>query len=121
MSHPISSQSPASMSSGNVLSSANVTEIDGVQQGSSQPPNSADSVQSKPTKKDAEDLVNKLNDLMKPDESIKFKLFDKLNEYYMQVVDNKTDTVIQEIPSRHLLESYEAMVKFVGVFFDKKI
>jgi flagellar protein FlaG len=75
-----------------------------------------------PSKKDVEAVVKVINDFLKPHQSsLQFKLYDKLNEYYVQVVDDQSNQVIQEIPSKKLLDAYSSMLEFIGVLVDKKI
>lgn len=52
---------------------------------------------------------------------LKFQFHDELNEYYVTVVDNTTNEVIREIPSKKLLDIHAAMREFVGLFVDRKI
>lgn len=75
-----------------------------------------------PSKQEVEAMIKGLNDFLKPHHSsIQFKLYDKLNEYYVQVVDDQSNQVIQEIPSKKLLDAYSTMLEFIGVLVDKKI
>ncbi|QOK25788.1 flagellar protein FlaG [Cytobacillus oceanisediminis] len=53
--------------------------------------------------------------------SLKFELHDELNEYYVTLVDDVTQEVIKEIPSKKLLDVYAAMTEFLGLMVDKKI
>jgi len=52
---------------------------------------------------------------------LRFKFHDKLNEYYVTIVDSKTDEVIREIPSKKLMDIHAAMREFVGLLVDRKI
>ena len=52
---------------------------------------------------------------------MRFKLHDKLNEYYVTIVDMKTDEVVREIPSKKLLDIHAAMREFVGLLVDRKV
>ncbi|WP_342512973.1 flagellar protein FlaG [Sporosarcina sp. FSL K6-1522] len=52
---------------------------------------------------------------------LRFKFHDKLNEYYVTVVDSTTDEVIREIPSKKLMDIHAAMREFVGLLVDQKI
>ena len=52
---------------------------------------------------------------------LRFKLHEKLNEYYVTIVDSTTDEVIREIPSKKLLDIHAAMREFVGLLVDRKI
>lgn len=74
------------------------------------------------TKDKIEEVVNGMNQFLQPTQtSLKFVLHDKLNEYYVKVVDDKTHEVIREIPSKKLLDMYAAMTEFLGLVVDKKI
>ncbi|TRY39185.1 flagellar protein FlaG [Geobacillus sp. LEMMJ02] len=69
-----------------------------------------------------ENVVNGLNELLQPSHtSIRFELHKELNEYYVQVIDEKTHEVIREIPPKKLLDTYAAMMEFVGLLVDRKI
>lgn len=73
-------------------------------------------------KETMEEVVKGINDFLQPVQtSIKFVLHEKLNDYYVTVVDNVTDEVIKEIPSKKLLDTYASMMEFVGLLVDKKI
>ena len=52
---------------------------------------------------------------------LRFKFHEKLNEYYVTIVDSTTDEVIREIPSKKLLDIHAAMREFVGLLIDRKI
>lgn len=67
-------------------------------------------------------VVDSLNDFLTPTQtSLKFEFHDKLNEYYVTLVDEKTKEVVKEIPSKKMLDFYAAMTEFIGVMMDKKI
>ncbi|MFZ0445787.1 MAG: flagellar protein FlaG [Bacillus sp. (in: firmicutes)] len=69
-----------------------------------------------------EDVVKGMNDFLIPvNTSIKFELHDRLNDYYVTVIDDITHEVIKEIPSKKLLDTYANMMEFVGLLVDKKI
>ena len=68
------------------------------------------------------DHINQMNDFIKPTKTnLRFQLHDKLNEYYVQVVDTYTDEVIREIPSKKFLDMYAATAELLGMLVDKKI
>ena len=52
---------------------------------------------------------------------LRFKLHDKLNEYYVTIIDMKTDEVVREIPSKKLMDIHAAMREFLGLLVDRKI
>ena len=73
-------------------------------------------------KEKMEEVVKGINDFLQPiNTSIKFVLHDKLNDYYVTVVDDATNEVLKEIPSKKLLDTYASMMEFVGLLVDKKI
>jgi flagellar protein FlaG len=73
-------------------------------------------------KEKLEEVVKGLNEFLQPSHtSIKFELHDELKEYYVQIVDERTNEVIREIPPKKLLDMYAAMMEFVGLIVDKKI
>jgi flagellar protein FlaG len=73
-------------------------------------------------KKKLEEVVKGLNDFLQPRHtSLKFKLYDKLNEYYCQVIDDNTKEVLAEIPPKKLLDVYAIMAEQLGFIIDKKI
>jgi flagellar protein FlaG len=120
MTNPISSQT-ASLSSTKNSGTASISDSQKIE-AQGQVLMSASTDQKQPSKKEAEDLVNHLNELAKPAQtSIQFKLYEKLNEYYVQVIDDTTKSVIKEIPSKELLDSYATMLERVGMMVDQKI
>jgi flagellar protein FlaG len=52
---------------------------------------------------------------------LRFKFHEKLNEYYVTIVDSATDEVIREIPSKKLMDIHAAMRDFVGLLVDRKV
>ena len=65
--------------------------------------------------------VQGLNDFLAPiHTTIKFTFHEKLQEYYVQVIDESTDEVIREIPPKKFLDMYASMVEFMGLFVDEK-
>ncbi|RFU63942.1 flagellar protein FlaG [Peribacillus glennii] len=73
-------------------------------------------------KKKLDKIVEGMNEFLQPSNtSLKFELHDKLNEYYVTIVDDTTHEVIKEIPSKKMLDIYAAMTDFVGLLVDKKI
>jgi flagellar protein FlaG len=75
-----------------------------------------------PKKEKVEAVVNGLNHFLDPSHtSIRFKLHDKLNEYYVTIVDDNTNEVLKEIPAKKLLDIYADMEQRLGLLVDKKI
>lgn len=87
-----------------------------------QSPQAEASVEVKPTKENLQKVINAMNDVLKPTHtSSKFVLHEKLNDYYVQVVDQVTNEVLKEIPNKKFLDMYAEMIDFMGIFVDKKI
>ncbi|MHA6252363.1 flagellar protein FlaG [Oceanobacillus sp. CAU 1775] len=73
-------------------------------------------------KEDLFDAIEKMNDFLEPTRrNLKFELHDKLNKYYVSVVDSETDEIIKEIPPKKFLDMYAAMAEFMGLLVDQKI
>jgi flagellar protein FlaG len=76
----------------------------------------------KPTKENLEKVIDAMNDMLKPAHtSSKFVLHEKLNDYYVQIVNEVTQEVVIEIPNKKFLDMYAEMIDFMGIFVDKKI
>ncbi|MGY6213032.1 flagellar protein FlaG [Cytobacillus firmus] len=68
------------------------------------------------------EVVGSMNDFLQASHtSLKFVLHEELNEYYVTIVDDLTQEVVKEIPSKKMLDMYAAMTDFVGLMVDKKI
>lgn len=73
-------------------------------------------------KEQIEELVKGLNEFLTPvHTSLKFEFHEKLNEYYVAVINDNTKEVIKEIPPKKLLDLYAAMAEMMGIIVDKKI
>ncbi|MDM5299597.1 flagellar protein FlaG [Bacillus pumilus] len=74
------------------------------------------------SKEQIEKTIQGANQLIEPTQfHLQFELHEKLNEYYVKVVDDQTDEVIREIPSKEWLDFYAAMTEIVGLFVDKRM
>lgn len=74
------------------------------------------------TKENIQQVINGLNKFLEPNNThLKFELHDELNEYYVTIVNNQTNEVVREIPSKKVLDIYAAMTEFLGFIVDKKI
>ena len=77
---------------------------------------------SQPKKEKVQEVVESLNTFLNPiHTAVRFEYHEKLNEYYVKVVDDVTDETIREIPPKKLLDFYAAMTEFVGIMVDEKI
>ncbi|WP_433744775.1 flagellar protein FlaG [Falsibacillus pallidus] len=74
------------------------------------------------TKEKLEKITNSMNDFVAASNThLKFEFHDKLKEYYVTIVDDKTQEVVKEIPAKKMLDMYAAMTEFLGLMVDKKI
>ena len=81
----------------------------------------ADQEQQLPADK-AKQMTDSMNTFLESaNTQLRFKFHEKLNEYYVTIVDSKTDEVIREIPSKKLMDIHAAMREFVGLLVDRKI
>ena len=53
--------------------------------------------------------------------NLRFKFHEELKEYYVTIVDSKTNELVKEIPSKKLMDIYAAMRDFLGLMVDHKI
>lgn len=73
------------------------------------------------SKEKTEKVINSMNDFLKASNShLKFEFHEKLQEYYVTLVD-ETNQVVREIPPKKLLDMYAAMTEYLGILVDKKI
>jgi flagellar protein FlaG len=73
-------------------------------------------------KEKLDDIIEGMNEFLQASNtSLKFELHEKLNEYYVTIVDDITHEVVKEIPSKKMLDMYAAMTEYVGLMVDKKI
>jgi flagellar protein FlaG len=70
----------------------------------------------------AQQMTDSMNKFLESvNTQLRFKLHNELKEYYVTIVDSKTDEVVREIPSKKLMDIYAAMKEFVGLLIDRKI
>ncbi|MFF2590122.1 flagellar protein FlaG [Peribacillus butanolivorans] len=75
-----------------------------------------------PSKERVQDVVDSLNTFLNSTHTaVRFEYHEKLNEYYVKVVDEVTNETIREIPPKKLLDFYAAMTEFVGIMVDEKV
>lgn len=68
------------------------------------------------------EIVKGMNDFLNPTHtSLKFELHEKLNEYYVTLIDDRTKEIVREIPPKKLLDFYAAMTEKIGLLVDRKI
>ncbi|RIW39054.1 flagellar protein FlaG [Bacillus salacetis] len=74
------------------------------------------------TREKVEEVINSTNEFLEASNtSIQFQFHEKLKEYYVTIVDNKTNEVVREIPAKKMLDMYAEMTEFIGLMVDKKI
>lgn len=73
-------------------------------------------------KEKLKEMTNSMNELLKPvHTSLKFEFHDKLEEYYVAIVDDSTEEVIREIPPKKMLDLYASIAESLGFIIDHKI
>ncbi|WP_050179874.1 flagellar protein FlaG [Domibacillus robiginosus] len=66
-------------------------------------------------------FADQVNTFLQPTQThVQFEYHDELEEYYAVIVDNNSEEIIKEIPSKKILDMYAAMTEFIGLFVDKK-
>ncbi|MBY0221746.1 flagellar protein FlaG [Mammaliicoccus sciuri] len=96
-----------------------VTEVQPIKDTRQQPPPEERKELSKSDAKQLTDGMNKF--LESVNTQLRFKFHDKLNEYYVTIVDSQTDEIVREIPPKKLMDMYASMKEFVGLLVDRKI
>ena len=70
----------------------------------------------------AKELTKSMNKFLEGSNSeLRFEFHEKLNEYYVTIIDSKTQEVIKEVPSKKLMDVHAAMREFNGLFVNQKI
>ncbi|AXI10014.1 flagellar protein FlaG [Oceanobacillus sp. 143] len=73
-------------------------------------------------KQDIEQKIASFNEFLQPVRTnLKFELHEKLDRYYVSVVDSVTHEVIKEIPPKKMLDMYAELADFMGFLVDKRI
>lgn len=76
----------------------------------------------KSTEERLNDAVKNLNQVAEQSQIyLNFKLHEKSGEYYVQMIDSKTNDVIREIPSKKLLDYFTNLKGFLGLMVDEQI
>jgi len=66
--------------------------------------------------------VNIMNQLISPHHtSLHFAFHEKLDRYYVQIIDSDTNEVIKEIPPKKFLDAHAATLELLGFLVDKRI
>ncbi|MFC4404940.1 flagellar protein FlaG [Gracilibacillus xinjiangensis] len=67
-------------------------------------------------------MVDGLNSFLKPTHTnIRYEFHEKLEKYYVTVVNSETEEIVKEIPPKKLLDVYASMAELMGFIVDEKI
>lgn len=70
----------------------------------------------------AKKMTESINHFMETtNTNLRFQYHEDLKEYYVTIVDSKTNELVKEIPSKKLMDIYAAMRDFLGLMVDHKI
>lgn len=90
-------------------------------QSQQQQPQELKTVKTIPSKEEAQNKVDTLNQWMQPHSTaLKFQYHEKLNDYYVQVIDSVTEEIVREIPSRKFLDYFAAVAEKLGLVVDER-
>jgi flagellar protein FlaG len=74
------------------------------------------------TKEKTQKVIESMNEFLKASNThLKFQFHEELKEYYVTLVDDTTNEVVKEIPSKKMLDMYAAMTDYLGILVDKKV
>lgn len=74
-----------------------------------------------PSKEEVSNQIEGLNKWLQVNNThLKFQLHEKLNEYYVSIVNEQTNEVIREIPSKKILDMVAKIHEMVGLLVDEK-
>ncbi|WP_027965385.1 flagellar protein FlaG [Halalkalibacillus halophilus] len=74
------------------------------------------------SKEQAMNLVEEINVVLEPaNTSVKFEFHEKLERYYISVIDRDSEEIVKEIPPEKLLDVHAAMAEYMGFIVDEKI
>lgn len=116
----VSNSSAAIISRDLVLNDTRVQERGSLtQQVIGQPEKQADK---KISKEQVEKVVDSINQFVQASRThVSFEFHEKLEDYYVTIVDNETKEVVKEIPPKKLLDAYASMLVFMGILVDQKV
>jgi flagellar protein FlaG len=73
------------------------------------------------SKEQLEREIENLNKFVQTSQThLKFTLHEVLNEYYVQIVDDQTNEVIREVPSKKILDMVAKFHELIGLLIDEK-
>ncbi len=74
------------------------------------------------SKESAQKVVEGLNNVMSAfDSHLKFVYHERLQRYYVTLVDSRTEEVVREIPPKKLLDFFASVNEQMGLIVDQKI
>lgn len=77
--------------------------------------------QSENSEKEIKNAVSKINKFLEGESThLQYEKHDVLNQMIIKVVDNNTNQVVNEIPTRKILDMVAKMCEIAGVLVDKK-
>ncbi|WP_412850732.1 flagellar protein FlaG [Brevibacillus sp. 179-C8.1 HS] len=94
------------------------SQIDGTGKPVRQPEGAEEKVLTKEELSKEIDGMNKW--LQATNTHVKFTLHEKLNEYYVQVINDQTMEVIREIPSKKMMDMVAKIHEMVGLLVDER-
>jgi flagellar protein FlaG len=72
--------------------------------------------------KEIEKVVSDINTVLgNTHTSLKYVYHEKLQKYYVTLIDDETKETVREIPPKKLLDMYASMQDYLGLFVDNKI
>ena len=75
-----------------------------------------------PSKETLQKMVEGMNQFVSPTKTaLHFEFHEKLNEYFVQIIDSETKEVVKEVPPRKFLDMYASMMEQMGLFVDQRI
>lgn len=98
------------------------TQASGAQAKKLDVPEVVESTEQHNSEKELGKVVNNLNKWVQQTQSshLQFRLHEKLNEYYVEVVDDQTKEVIRQVPSKKILDVAAKMQEMIGLLVDEK-
>ena len=73
------------------------------------------------SEKEIKNAVSKINKFLEGEGThLQYEKHDVLNQMIVKVIDNNTNEVINEIPSRKILDMVAKMCEMAGILVDKK-
>lgn len=80
-----------------------------------------DSVE-QPNRAQTEQLVEQLNKMLEPHfTNTKFEFHEKLERYYVTVIDAESKEIVKEIPPKKMLDVYASIAEALGLIVDEKV